>query len=527
MSPNSIHGRTVLLASLAFSCCVSFLYSSQNAHDRALGALQRREYSKAVALLQEQIKRNPKDEAALNLLGIALAEQDHDREAADCFRKTLVINPRSSSALKNLALLEWKMGRRQPAVELFRKLLEVVPGDEVAHAYLGIQAFELRDYRVAVGHWQAAPSIVGMEPRLALNLAAAYLELKNLERARKIIQDLEGRSRNQTLLFQAAVMLAQFRQYEDAIRLFLSIRNSFPDRKKLEYNLALAYSNRGDHERAKDILDGLLLSGVRNAEVYRLLVYSYKRANRIHSAMETVEKALSLFPADEDLYLDLAAVQVDDFQDLGAGIRTIQAGIQKIPNSVSLRVQLGILLFMQHLPEQAQKQFDIAAQADPKTTLPTVGFTAALMRQGELDQAIEILRSELAAKPDDSNLLLLLGTALMRRGFEPESTEAKEALRVLEKAAELNPQSAISHTELGKAYAKLDRAEEAAREFETAIRVDPGEVAAYYQLGLLYNKKGEAVKAQAYMAKAAQINRERNLQPKGLRVFRFKADKDF
>lgn len=78
MSPNGIHGRTVLHANFAFFCCVSFLYSFQSTHDRALGALQRREYSKAVELLQEQIRKNPKDEAALNFFGIAFAEQGHD-----------------------------------------------------------------------------------------------------------------------------------------------------------------------------------------------------------------------------------------------------------------------------------------------------------------------------------------------------------------------------------------------------------------------------------------------------------------
>ena len=495
------------------------LYSTQGVDERSKQYLQRGEYAQAIALLQEQVRKKPKDAAAWNLLGIALAGQERNGEAAECFQNALRLDPRSASVLENLGLLQWKRGERTAAVKSFRSLLRMVPSDEVAHTHMGIDAFEAKNYPSAIRHWQAAPSFLNKEPRLTLNLAGAYLEVGDFERARRMVQKIPHQPGNEALLFQAGAMLAQFRQYENAIQLFLSIREGFPDRDKLDYNLALAYLNKGETEPAREILEKSLQAGVQDPEFYRLLASVYEKADKLQVAQATLERAINLFPAAGGPYIDLASLRSRRFRDSLGGIETIRKGIEKNPNSLPLRIQLGIALFRVGYLEEAENEFELAGRLAPETELPVLGRSVALMRQGKLDEAIEILRRDLSAKPDDNGLLILLGMALTQRSTGPGSEDLQEAARLLEKSVKLNPARAKSHASLGKVYFKLNRIDAATHEFETAIKLDRNDVTAYYQLGLLFNKQGETAQAQQYMEKAAQVNREKQTRREAVEFF--------
>ena len=93
------------------------MYSGQDVYECSKQYLQRGEYAQAIALLREQVRKKPQDSAAWNLLGIALAEQGSDDEAAKCFQKALRLDSRFPSALANLGLLQWKRGERTAAVK--------------------------------------------------------------------------------------------------------------------------------------------------------------------------------------------------------------------------------------------------------------------------------------------------------------------------------------------------------------------------------------------------------------------------
>jgi Flp pilus assembly protein TadD len=86
------------------------------------------------------------------------------------------------------------------------------------------------------------------------------------------------------------------------------------------------------------------------------------------------------------------------------------------------------------------------------------------------------LCASLACATVDATRLFRSGTAALDRG------DSGSAVRDLEAAARLLPQSSAVHNHLGLAYAAAQRQDDALREFERAVAIDCGNRAAQANL---------------------------------------------
>lgn len=114
-------------------------------------------------------------------------------------------------------------------------------------------------------------------------------------------------------------------------------------------------------------------------------------------------------------------------------------------------------------------------------------YTAAQLerRSGRLDRAAELLWEAIAADPGSAWLQLELARLAVERG------EVAEAVGILEKSLETNPEHTPSLHLLGVLNEQLDRPEAASALFEKVIRLDPDAENAYLFLGSLYRKAND------------------------------------
>jgi len=132
-------------------------------------------------------------------------------------------------------------------------------------------------------------------------------------------------------------------------------------------------------------------------------------------------------------------------------------------------------------------------------------FNASLNRQGEnrdrlLNQAVEELKIALIIIKDDINSLVGLGTAYLQLG------KNDEAVKVLQKAIEIDPKNKRALTNLGLYYYnegvtenKTEYYKKAVDLFEKVLEIDPGDVKVIQRLALAYEKIGKTDKAiEAY-----------------------------
>jgi TolB-like protein/Flp pilus assembly protein TadD len=117
---------------------------------------------------------------------------------------------------------------------------------------------------------------------------------------------------------------------------------------------------------------------------------------------------------------------------------------------------------------------------------------------GQLDypRALAEVNLALEARPNDADLLMLLGFIERRQG------KWEEALGHIERGAELDPRSNFGQFEVATTYAVLGRWSEAARWTERGIAVAPGDPRVYIQLAWLHlNRDGSREQArQALLA---------------------------
>jgi len=126
----------------------------------------------------------------------------------------------------------------------------------------------------------------------------------------------------------------------------------------------------------------------------------------------------------------------------------------------------------------------------------------SLINAGQFEHAEERCRSYLERKPDDINVLGLLGVVLLRLG---KSDEAKP---VLEKTILLEPKFAKPHEDLGMLCLHEGNAERAVQCFEEAIRLDGSQAGAYAGLAQALGRLGKfdaARKAQDRHVKLSPI----------------------
>src|SRR5512146_1069704 len=145
-------------------------------------ALDRKDWTEAVAQLEKSLQLNPEFDQAMTAVGRALHYQGRDAEAEKWVRKALAQNSRNFRAWFELG---WIQAARQPneALQSLRKALEIQPNFALALRELGMLEFEAKAYGEASRHLQQAADL-GLSGAYMFNyLGIAYSRVGQLKRA--------------------------------------------------------------------------------------------------------------------------------------------------------------------------------------------------------------------------------------------------------------------------------------------------------------------------------------------------------
>jgi serine/threonine protein kinase/Tfp pilus assembly protein PilF len=187
---------------------------------------------------------------------------------------------------------------------------------------------------------------------------------------------------------------------------------------------------------------------------------------------------------------------------LKGDIELLRQAQRQYPGDFWINVQLAIALRRLVPPYRNESvsfmRAALAARPQSTGTLNLLGFY--LDRQGKHDEAIDTYRRALQLDPKFTWARLHLGMALQKQ------RKADEAIDCYRKAIELDPKSAAAHIVLGNALVDQKKMDEAFGEYRKAIELDPKYVGAYTDLGKgLYKQKKLAAAAAAFL-KAIELN---------------------
>ena len=402
---------------------------------------------------------------------MALDGLDRPKESIASFEKALQFSPQFLPALKGAAEAGYRAHDARAATMLDR-LLRLEPDNAVAHAMAGVLAYEARDCRSAVGHFEHART--------------------------------QTESNEQANLFYAACLLVVQRPL-DAIPLFERLSAMHPENAGFRFNLARAQLLARNPEAAIRTLQAA--PGAPGAEALSLLASAEASAGHLESAVSHWRKAAEIAPADEQNYVDLAALylQRNAMEDAAAAVET---GLRNVPKSARLYSIRGIIRAQAGRSDDAAADFDRANRLDADEQYGAAGLGVLYSETDRGDAAIKVLRQRLRKSPDDATLNYLLAQVLMHENPEPDTAQFAEARGALVKSIRSKPDFARAHTLLGKMHMRSEENTKAVEEFRLAVKYDPGDRTALSQFAIALRRLGRNDEAIPVLQRLRQLVNE-------------------
>lgn len=157
-----------------------------DALDKA-GELLSRKPEIAEVILKQILKCDPEHLGALQLLGLTKHRMGENAESIEIIQTALELDPLNPDNWNNLGLAYGGLENHKKAIECFQKAIEIKPSQYLYKNNMALQYRALEDYDNAIATMKEAIAS-NEQPQIWLNLGGIYLELKNIDEAKKCFE---------------------------------------------------------------------------------------------------------------------------------------------------------------------------------------------------------------------------------------------------------------------------------------------------------------------------------------------------
>lgn len=157
---------------------------------RNVSSMTAEKFQEMTEKLAARMQEKPDDAEGWMMLGRAYRAMDRFDEAADALRKAVALDPGNADLLADLAeALALRSGRTLAGepTRLLERALKLDPDNDKALALSGSAAFERKDYKATIRHWEALLKRPGVSGELAQALSAGIAEAKALSTGKKTV----------------------------------------------------------------------------------------------------------------------------------------------------------------------------------------------------------------------------------------------------------------------------------------------------------------------------------------------------
>jgi serine/threonine protein kinase/Flp pilus assembly protein TadD len=195
-----------------------------------------------------------------------------------------------------------------------------------------------------------------------------------------------------------------------------------------------------------------------------------------------------------DSWLGLALEQGKQAAD---AVGYFRAAVALRPESAGAHSNLGNALFQTNHLDAAVREYRKAVELDPKLVLAHENLGNALAQQSKFGDALAEYREAIRLQPDSSGSHVNLAW-LLANCADPKVRDAKHAVALAEKAAQLDPHNGNAWNTLGIALYRTGEFAEAITALERSLREGKGQSDAYdlFFLAMCQHRLGEATKAK-------------------------------
>ena len=327
---------------------------------------------------------------------------------------------------------------------------------------------------------------------------------------------------------------------EDASANLKKLRDTYPQSVPVAYWYGRALEAAGSRAVAETVYRGVLKTpsdDPQTVDVYIALALLQSQQGRIEEAQKTLADARAKLPDLPAIHKAMGDVSLSqgryaeatsefrqavalDTEDLGSKFRLgvalrrdskfdeanksfdeVAAVDKDYPG---LALERGLLFEASGRTDDALKEYEGALAKAPKDPDLMLRVGCGKVSAGRAKQAEELLRKVLSDRPNSAETNHCLGRALLLEG-----TRLAEALRMLERAVELDANRAEYQLYAGWAANEAGNVPKAEHALAEALRLDQGLADAYWQRGVLRQRQGAARDAIADLTRALELRPSR------------------
>ncbi len=487
----------------------------------------------AISAFEKAVELDPDRSATYSELGSVRLVTGDKEKAEAAFRKAIEIDPKSASAHLSLANFLWATGRMPEAEQEMRAALAAEPQNATANRAMAMYYMVINKPEAAESHLKVvAEREPGANPKYFL--AEYYLRLGRLDEARTVLTPLLARDDS---FVGASVRLARVEvianKNAEAHRLIEAVLAREPKNPDALITRGKLYLTEGNSVNALSTLKTAVEANPRSIEAHLALAQTHVIRGSVKEATTAFNDALKLDGRNMEGRLGLARLQINNgtaadavplmlkiveenprhlearllllhglmaVGDLPQATLQMNVLLQASPDSATVQTAAGMLATLKRDTAGARAAYSRALQADPRSYQALAGLLTSEMQSKQFGSARDLIEKQLAANPNDPNVLLMSAQTYNALG------DAFAMEQALKKTVEVDPQSLQAYAMLGKMYYQQGRLDLARRELETYVNRAPNSVPANTMLGTILELQGRKDDAKARYSKALQTD---------------------
>ena len=425
----------------------------------AIADVQRGDFGQAEQLLQTALKTNPRDSAALGVLGVVLDRESKYLEAESFYKRALAIDSSEPSLLNNYGNHLLTAGHADVARQMFLRTVALDPGNRNANLQLAKMALDRKrgaDALAYLGHLSRSDRAdldVVLIRGMALSSVQRYAEAEDCFRS--VVVEKPDDFQAVYSLGLAASRAKHSAEAQTALQRALELQ---PGNADVLFDLAVVDLQQDKGIDAISLLARAEKAAPERADLQLLLAESTARLGYFEDSIRAWDKYLRRKPDDDIAIRERAFVATAIGKDTDAALQNLITFTKKHPNDAVGHYELGTAISATE-PASAANELSESIRLNPKLTQAYVARGLLSFRQGNNEAALDDFLKAAKQQPDNARILDRLGETYIA------ANRVGAALPVLRKAAELSPQDASVLLHLGRALTKAGESAAAADVF--------------------------------------------------------------